>query len=145
MEPLRQSLYHWHRIAVSLYKGHIAWPLVVASAVPDRVTYSPVVAALLLPSTRETTPIKNVVPRFQAERTFAWFQKKYRSWVVRWERITACLEAFLAIATIHIWMHRLVVGYMRSIFPYTGRCREGDSVPFLVGAQHGQTVCSGDL
>src|SRR5262249_9938895 len=31
-------------------------------------------------------PIKKVVPRFQAERTFAWFQKKYRRLVVRWER-----------------------------------------------------------
>jgi hypothetical protein len=27
----------------------------------------------------------------------------------------------------------------------TGRCREGDSVPFLVVAQKGQTVRSGDL
>jgi hypothetical protein len=70
---------------------------------------------------------------------------KDRRWVVRWERIAACFEAFLAIATIHIWMHRLVVGYIRSIFPYTGRCREGDRVPFLVGARYGQTVCSGDL
>jgi transposase len=55
-------------------------------------------------------PIKKVVPRFQAERTFAWFQKKYRRLVVRWERIAACFEAFLAIATIHIWVHRLIVG-----------------------------------
>jgi hypothetical protein len=55
-------------------------------------------------------PIKKAVPRFQAERTFAWFQKKYRRLVVRWERIAACFEAFLAIATIHIWMHRLIVG-----------------------------------
>jgi hypothetical protein len=55
-------------------------------------------------------PIKKVVPRFQAERTFAWFQKKYRRLVVRWERLTACFEAFLAIATIHIWIHRLIVG-----------------------------------
>jgi len=55
-------------------------------------------------------PIKQVVPRFQAERTFAWFQKKYRRLVVRWERITACFEAFLAVATIHIWIHRLIVG-----------------------------------
>jgi hypothetical protein len=55
-------------------------------------------------------PIKKVVPRFQAERTFAWFQKKYRRLVVRWERITACFEAFLAVATIHIWVHRLIVG-----------------------------------
>ena len=35
-------------------------------------------------------PIKKVVPRFQAERTFAWFQKKYRRLVGRWERIAAC-------------------------------------------------------
>ena len=55
-------------------------------------------------------PIKKVVPRFQAERTFAWFQKKYRRLVVRWERIAACFEAFLTIATIHIWIHRLIVG-----------------------------------
>jgi Transposase DDE domain len=55
-------------------------------------------------------PMKKVVPRFQAERTFAWFQKKYRRLVVRWERIAACFEAFLAIATIHIWIHRLIVG-----------------------------------
>jgi Transposase DDE domain len=55
-------------------------------------------------------PIKKVVPRFQAERTFAWFQKKYRRLVVRWERIAACFDAFLAIATIHIWVNRLIVG-----------------------------------
>ena len=55
-------------------------------------------------------PIQQVVPRFQAERTCAWFQKKYRRLVVRWERIAACFEAFLAIAMIHIWIHRLIVG-----------------------------------
>jgi hypothetical protein len=55
-------------------------------------------------------PIKKVVPRFQAECTFAWFQKKYRRLVVRWERIAACFEAFLALATVHIWIHRLIVG-----------------------------------
>ena len=55
-------------------------------------------------------PITKVVPRVQAERTFAWFQKKYRRLVVRWERITACFEAFLTLATIHIWVHRLIVG-----------------------------------
>jgi len=43
---------------------------------------------------------------------FAWFQKKYRRLVVRWERIAACFEAFLAIATIHIWIHRLIGGYI---------------------------------
>src|SRR6266566_3553761 len=55
-------------------------------------------------------PIKKVVPRFQAERTFAWFQKKYRRLVVRWERIAACFEAFLAMATIHIWIHKIKMG-----------------------------------
>jgi Transposase DDE domain len=55
-------------------------------------------------------PINKTVPRFQAERTFAWFQKKYRRLVVRWERIAACFDAFLAIACIHIWVHRLIVG-----------------------------------
>ena len=31
-------------------------------------------------------PMKKAVLRFQAERTFAWFQKKYHRLVVRWER-----------------------------------------------------------
>jgi IS5 family transposase len=55
-------------------------------------------------------PIKIAVPRFQAERTFAWFQKKYRRLVIRWERLAVCFAAFLAIATVHIWMQRLIVG-----------------------------------
>jgi IS5 family transposase len=55
-------------------------------------------------------PIKKDVPRYQAERTFAWFQRKYRRLVVRWERLAACFNAFLAIAMIHIWVHRLIVG-----------------------------------
>ncbi len=55
-------------------------------------------------------PIKMAVPRFQAERTFAWFQKKYRRLVVRWERLAGCFTALLAMATIHIWIQRLIVG-----------------------------------
>jgi IS5 family transposase len=55
-------------------------------------------------------PLKMDVPRFQAERTFAWFQKKYRRLVVRWERLAACFNGFLAMAIIHIWMKRLIVG-----------------------------------
>ena len=55
-------------------------------------------------------PIKQGVPRFQAERPFAWFRKKYRRLVVRWERLAACFEAFLALATVHIWVQRLIVG-----------------------------------
>jgi transposase len=55
-------------------------------------------------------PVKKTVPRFQAERTFAWFQKKYRRLVVRWERLAARFAAFLTLATIHMWVHRLLVG-----------------------------------
>jgi IS5 family transposase len=55
-------------------------------------------------------PIKKNVPRYQVERTFAWFQRKYRRLVVRWERLAACFNAFLAIAMIHMWVHRLIVG-----------------------------------
>lgn len=54
-------------------------------------------------------PIKISVPRFQQERCFAWFQRKYRRLVVRWERISACLSAFLSLATIHIWIHRILL------------------------------------
>jgi IS5 family transposase len=55
-------------------------------------------------------PIKQGVPRFQAERTFAWFQRKYRRLVVRWERLAACFNAFLVIAVMHMWVQRLIAG-----------------------------------
>ena len=55
-------------------------------------------------------PINQVVPRFQAARTFAWLQQKYRRLVVRWERMAACFDAFLVMATIHRWIQRLIVG-----------------------------------
>jgi Transposase DDE domain len=55
-------------------------------------------------------PIKKDVPRDQAERTFAWFQRKDRRLVVRWERLAACFNAFLAVAMIHMWVHTLIVG-----------------------------------
>jgi hypothetical protein len=29
---------------------------------------------------------------------------------VRWERLAACFDAFLALATVHIWVQRLIVG-----------------------------------
>jgi transposase len=55
-------------------------------------------------------PIKRAVPRFQAERAFAWFQKQDRRVVVRWERLAAGFTAFLVIAIIHLWIQRLIVG-----------------------------------
>jgi hypothetical protein len=55
-------------------------------------------------------PRKKDVPRVQAERTLAWFQRKYRRLVVRWERLAACFNAFLAMAMMHMWVHRFIVG-----------------------------------
>ena len=54
-------------------------------------------------------PIKISVPRFQQERCFAWFQRKYRRLVVRWERISTCFNAFVSLATIHIWINRILL------------------------------------
>ena len=55
-------------------------------------------------------PIKISVPRFQQERCFAWYQRKYRRLVVRWERQKANFDAFLSLAMIHIWINKLLVG-----------------------------------
>jgi hypothetical protein len=62
------------------------------------------------PKTSRGRPINQDVPRSQVERTLAWCQRKYRRLVVRWERLAACFNAFLVIAMIHLWVHRLIVG-----------------------------------
>ncbi len=54
-------------------------------------------------------PIKISVPRYQQERCFAWFQRKYRRLVVRWERLKLCFDALIHIATIHIWIQRILL------------------------------------
>lgn len=53
-------------------------------------------------------PIKISVPRFQQERCFAWYQRKYRL-VVRWERQKANFDAFLSLATVHIWINKILL------------------------------------
>jgi transposase len=55
-------------------------------------------------------PSKTGGPRFQAERTFAWLQRKYRRVVVRWARLAACCNAFLAMAPMPMWARKLIVG-----------------------------------
>ena len=55
-------------------------------------------------------PIKQGVPRVQAERTFAWFQRQDLRLVVRWERLASCCNAFLVIAVVHMWVHRRIAG-----------------------------------
>ena len=54
-------------------------------------------------------PIKISVPRFQQERCFAWDQRKYRRLVVRWERQKANFDAFLSLATVHIWINKMLL------------------------------------
>ena len=54
-------------------------------------------------------PIKISVPRFQQERCFAWYQRKYRHLVVRWERQKNNFDAFLSLATIHIWINKILL------------------------------------
>ncbi|MUL39391.1 hypothetical protein BWI75_24705 [Gloeocapsopsis sp. AAB1 = 1H9] len=53
-------------------------------------------------------PIEEVVPRYQQERSFSWFQRKYRRIVVRWECLKLCFDAFLLLATSYIWFPKLV-------------------------------------
>lgn len=53
-------------------------------------------------------PISEIVPRYQQERSFSWFQRKYRRLVVRWERLKVCFDAFLLLACSYIWFPRLV-------------------------------------
>lgn len=54
-------------------------------------------------------PIKDDTPRFQQERCFAWYQRKYRRLVVRWERKCVVFDAFLALATIHMWITKILL------------------------------------
>lgn len=54
-------------------------------------------------------PIKDDTPRFQQERCFAWYQRKYRRLVVRWERQSVVFDAFLALATIHMWINKIIL------------------------------------
>ncbi len=54
-------------------------------------------------------PIKISVPRFQQERCFAWYQRKYRRLVLRWEGKKANFDAFLSLATIHIWINKILL------------------------------------
>ena len=53
-------------------------------------------------------PIKEIVPRYQQERSFSWLQRKYRRLVVRWERLKVYFDAFLLLACSYLWFSKLV-------------------------------------
>jgi IS5 family transposase len=54
-------------------------------------------------------PIKISVPRCKLERCFAWYQRKYRRLAVRWERRKVYFDAFIDLATIHLWVQRILL------------------------------------
>ncbi|NRB07165.1 MAG: IS4/IS5 family transposase, partial [Richelia sp.] len=54
-------------------------------------------------------PIKISVPSDNKNVVFHGFKKNIVLFVVRWERISACFDAFLSLATIHIWINKTVL------------------------------------
>lgn len=54
-------------------------------------------------------PIKIEVPRYQQERCFAWYQRKYRRLVVRWERKPKNFDSFISLAMIHMWINKILL------------------------------------
>jgi len=58
--------------------------------------------------TPQGRPPAKPVDRWKVERTFAWFQRKYRRIVVRWERRNKYWKGFISIAVILFWVNRLV-------------------------------------
>lgn len=54
-------------------------------------------------------PIKIAVPRFQQEGCFAWYQGKYRRLVVKWERQSVYFNSLIDLATIHIWIDKILL------------------------------------
>ncbi len=47
------------------------------------------------------------VARFVVERTFSWYQRKFRRLVVRWERKPENFQAFVLLGFSWIWLQRL--------------------------------------
>ena len=63
--------------------------------------------------TRKQPPgrkLQKCVDRFVVERTFSWYQRKFRRLVVRWERKPEVFEAFVSLGFAWIWLTRLIVG-----------------------------------
>ena len=54
--------------------------------------------------------LKKRIQRFVVERTFAWYQRKYRRLVARWERLAEYFNSLVYIGFIMIWVDRLILG-----------------------------------
>jgi transposase len=53
-------------------------------------------------------PYAKTIDRWKCERTFAWYQRKFRRLVVRWERRSAYWHGFLAFGFCIMWIDHLV-------------------------------------
>lgn len=73
--------------------------------------YSPSMAKTSLENQEKHSvdPSKFLFLDFTSERCFAWYQRKYRRLVVRWERRKVYFDAFIDLATIHIWVHKILL------------------------------------
>lgn len=54
--------------------------------------------------------LKRRVKRYVVERSFSWYQRKFRRLVVRWERKPDVFQAFVSIGFAWIWFTRLLMG-----------------------------------
>ena len=53
-------------------------------------------------------PPTKPIDRWKVERTFAWFQRKYRRLVVRWERRDKYWNGFIMVAVCLLWINLLI-------------------------------------
>ena len=54
--------------------------------------------------------LQKKVERYVVERTFSWYQRKFRRLVVRWERKSNIFEAFVDLGFIMIWVDKILLG-----------------------------------
>ena len=54
--------------------------------------------------------LQKKVERYVVERTFSWYQRKFRRLVVRWERKSNLFEAFVDLGFVMIWLDKILLG-----------------------------------
>jgi transposase len=61
---------------------------------------------------RRGRKLKRVVARFVVERTFSWYQRKFRRLTTRWERKSKYFDSFVFFGFICIWVEK-ILGLMK--------------------------------
>ena len=54
-------------------------------------------------------PLTKKVPRYKVERTFSWYQRKFRRLTTRWERLPECFDFFLQLALVFMWVPKILI------------------------------------